>query len=73
MFSSATPKTAIRLYIASAVSAGLGYAARMGEDGQLMSSNSVSTFVYGISAVILYYALLVSFILWRRHLKSRRK
>ncbi len=73
MFNTATPKTAVRLFIASALIAGLGYAAKLGEDGQLMSTNVVSTWVYGIAAIVLYFAILVSIILWWRHLKSRRK
>ncbi len=73
MFNTATPKTAIRLFIVSALIAGLGYAAKMGEDGQLMSTNIVSTWVYAIAVIVFYYAVLVSIILWRRHLKSRRK
>ena len=73
MFASATPKTILRLLVASAALAGLGYVAHLGEDGQLYSTNTVSTWLYGIAAVVLYYAILVSFILWFRHLKSRRK
>ena len=66
MFATATPKTVLRLFIAVAVLAGLGYVAHLGEDGQLMSSNIVSTWLYGMAAIVLYYALLVSFIVWRR-------
>ena len=73
MFASATPKTAVRLYIAAVLLAGLGYAAHLGEEGQLDSAETVSLWIYGISLVVFYYATLVAFILWRRHLKSRRK
>jgi len=66
MFTNATSKTVLRLFAASAALAGLGYAVHMGEDGMLGSSNVVSTWIYGISAIVLYYALLMTFILWRR-------
>lgn len=66
MFTTATRKTVIRLFIVAALLAGLGYAVHLGEDGMLGSSEVVSTWIYGISGVVLYYALLIAFLLWRR-------
>lgn len=66
MFPSATPKTILRLILAAAALAGLGYAVHLGEDGMLGSSNVVSTWICGIAAIVLYYAVLVSFVVWRR-------
>ena len=71
MFSTATPKTVLRLFAAVAALAGLGYAAHLGEDGQLMSSNVVSTWLYGMAAIALYYALLVAFFVWRRRRRGK--
>lgn len=66
-----TLKRAIVFLAVAFVLVGLGFAVRLGEDNQVGMSNDVSTWVFFTAGLSAYYALVVGWIILRRHLKSR--